>query len=151
PLQSYQSLAEVPSMPVLFGRQHELAQVVAWLASERCQVVAVLGMGGVGKTTLAASVVQAVSNLFDIVIWRSLLNAPPIDETLRTLLQLLANHRAIDIPASLDEQLALLLSYLRQQRCLLILDNLESVLNQGQGATYRTGYDGYSQLVQRLA
>lgn len=151
PKPTYQPLAEVPSVPVLFGRQHELAQVVAWLASERCQVVGLLGIGGVGKTTLAASVVQVVAHQFDMVLWRSLLNAPPIDETLRILLQSLGNHRVIEIPASLDEQLSLLLSYLRQQRCLLVLDNLESVLNQGQSATYRTDYDGYSQLVQRLA
>jgi WD40 repeat protein/DNA-binding SARP family transcriptional activator len=156
---TYQILSEAPNVSMLFGRQNELAQLVAWLAYERCQVVAILGMGGVGKSTLAASVVQAVSSHFDLVIWRSLVNAPPLDEMLRALLQILAGHRTIEIPTSLDEQMALLLSFLRQQRCLLVLDNLESVLSEGAATTYRTASstssrpsdDGYRHLVQRLA
>lgn len=148
---TYQRLSEAPTVPLLFGRQYELAQLSAWLAHERCQVVTVLGIGGVGKTTLAASAVQAVAGHFDTVIWRSLLNAPPLDETLRACLQSLSGPSATDLPASLDEQLALLLDYLRQRRCLLVLDNLESVLRSGQPTDYRSGYEGYSQLLQRLA
>lgn len=148
---TYPKLSDAPAAPMMFGRQNELAQLVAWLAHERCQVVAVLGIGGVGKTTLAARAVQAVISHFDTVIWRSLLNAPPIDETLRACLQLLAGPSLGEVPASLDGQLTLLLDYLRQRRCLLVLDNLESVLNTGQATLTNLGYEGYSQLIQRLA
>lgn len=151
PASQEQKLSEAPIVPQLFGRQHELAQLVAWLAHERCQVVTVVGIGGVGKTALAASAAQAVNGHFDTVIWRSLLNAPPVDETVRACLQTLARRQATDLPASVDEQLALLLDHLRQQRCLLVLDNLESILHAGQAAGYRSGYEGYSQLLQRLA
>jgi WD40 repeat protein/DNA-binding SARP family transcriptional activator len=151
PLPLEPKLSEAPIVPTVFGRQHELAQLVAWLAHERCQVVALFGIGGVGKTTLAARAVQAVASHFDTVIWRSLLNAPPIEETIRACLQRLAGPAAADLPASLEWQLTLLLDYLRRERCLLVLDNLESVLRAGQTTTYRTGYEGYEQLVQRLA
>lgn len=156
PPPTYQILGEVPNVPVLLGRQNEWAQLVAWIAYERCQVVTLWGMGGVGKTSLAASVAQAVAKEFDTVIWRSLHNAPPIEECLRACLQILARHDAVALPTSLDEQLTLLLSYLHQQRCLLILDNLESVLSEGPNSSYRTDtyrkdYEGYSQLIQRLA
>ncbi len=32
-----------------------------WLLYDRCRLIAVLGMGGVGKTSLAATIVKAVA------------------------------------------------------------------------------------------
>jgi hypothetical protein len=43
-----------------------------------------------GKTTLAALVTKAVAPRFAVVIWRSLLNAPPLAELLRGWLQTLS-------------------------------------------------------------
>ena len=93
---------------------------------------------------LAAAVVKTVAGHFDRVIWRSLLNAPPLDELLRPVLQALAGPPLTELPAGLDEQLALLLDGLRPHRCLLMLDNLESLLQgDGQGQM-RPGYEGYA-------
>jgi WD40 repeat protein/DNA-binding SARP family transcriptional activator len=141
---------EVPEVGLLYGRQAEAAQVEQWLLHDRCRLIAVLGMGGVGKTALAASVVQAVAAHFDIVIWHSLLNAPPLDEILRATLQVLSGYSSAEAPASVGEQLELLLEYLRRSRCLLILDNMESILQPGQAGTYQAGYAPYGQLIQRL-
>src|SRR5437764_1452174 len=82
----------------------------------RCRLIALMGMGGVGKTALAATAVQAVAAHFEIVIWRSLLNAPPLDEILSAALYVVSGHSLPDVPASLDERLALLLDYLRRRR-----------------------------------
>ena len=108
-------------------------------------------MGGVGKTALAATAVHAVAAHFEIVIWRSLLNAPPLDEILSAALQLVSGHSLPDVPASLDEQLALLLDYLQRRRCLLILDNMESILQPDQPGVARPGYEGYAQLLRAAA
>jgi len=57
-----------------------------------------------------------------------LLNAPPPSELLRNWLQILARQTLTTLPESFDEQLHLLLGYLRRERCLLVLDNVESIL-----------------------
>jgi DNA-binding SARP family transcriptional activator/predicted ATPase len=43
----------LPSAPPLVGREPELAQLTAQLADPACRLVAITGMGGMGKTSLA--------------------------------------------------------------------------------------------------
>ncbi|MEZ4713426.1 MAG: BTAD domain-containing putative transcriptional regulator [Caldilineaceae bacterium] len=159
---------EMPAADFFAGRTTEVAQLTAWLQptirahasvaaasdlGQAAQLVSILGMGGMGKTTLAAVVVKAVAPTFTVVIWRSLLNAPPLKELLRAWLQLLSRQTLAAPPASLDEQLHLLLTHLRQERCLLVLDNVESIFAtdmHGRAGVTRPGYEGYDQLLQRL-
>lgn len=86
---------------------------------------------------------------FTRILWRSLLNAPPLAEVLQEWFYVLSDQTAISLPASLDQQFAQLLDYLRYQRCLLVLDNLESILQGNErGGYYRPGYEGYGQLLR---
>lgn len=142
---------EAPDVPRLYGRQAELAQVERWLVMARCRVVALLGLGGVGKTTLAAAAVKAVASEFDCVLWRSLVNAPPLAELLADLLPRLAGEQLVELPIGVDGQLRLLLHYLRHGRCLLVLDNLESILHPTLSGQMRSGYEEYAQLLAQVA
>jgi predicted ATPase/WD40 repeat protein/DNA-binding SARP family transcriptional activator len=155
---------DMPAVDFFTGREAEVAQLTTWLTAPAqagsipAQLVLILGMGGIGKTTLAAAVVKAVAPTFAVVIWRSLLNAPPLSEVLRNWLQILSRQSLTAPPESLDEQLRLLLTYLRQERCLLVLDNVESIFvadaptgqRPGGAGAMRPGYEGYDQLLQRL-
>lgn len=141
----------VPDPGTLFGREAELAEVTTWLTHHHTRVVAVLGLGGVGKTTLAASAARAVTGQFDGVMWQSLLNAPPLSEVLQAWLQALSGQSLTSLPPTLEAQLALLLENLRRKRCLLVLDNMESILQPDQPGRVLPGYEGYDQLVQRVA
>ncbi len=43
------------------------------------------------------------------------------------------------------------MNYLRQKRCLMVLDNAESILQAGEKVGhYREGYEAYGQLLQRI-
>ena len=55
------------------------------------------------------------------------------------------------MPQSLQGRLSLLLECLHEQRVLLVLDNLEALLQEGDLAgRYRSGYAGYGQVLQRV-
>ncbi|MCB0222151.1 MAG: hypothetical protein KDI02_00530 [Anaerolineae bacterium] len=141
---------EIPRLGTFFGRHAELAQLRQWVVGDDCRLVAIWGMGGLGKTALAAHTARSVAGQVEIVIWRSLLNAPTLDELLPSVLSTLAGEPLAEYPNTLNERLARLLLYLRQKRCLLVLDNLEAVLQSKQVGQYRPGYEDYGQLIQHL-
>jgi WD40 repeat protein/DNA-binding SARP family transcriptional activator len=144
-------LAELPAAGQIFGRHDELHTLRRWLIEERCRVVTILGIGGIGKTTLTARLVESLSERFERVVWRSLLNAPPPDEVLRGCAAAISG-REDDPTAGLDERLDALIGLLRERRCLVVLDNSESILQTGgRAGTYRAGYEGYGQLLRRVA
>ena len=78
------------AVPTFYGRKEELAALSRWVLEERCRVVSVLGMGGIGKSTLAVSLMHQVAPHFEVVIWRSLRDAPSCEALLEDCLQMLA-------------------------------------------------------------
>jgi WD40 repeat protein/DNA-binding SARP family transcriptional activator len=146
-----QDWGEAPAPTYFYGREQEFATIQSWLQSGEPALVVVLGLGGMGKTSLVAKAARTLAEHFDFVFWRSLVNAPPFADLLRQTLQCLSRQQLAHLPQGLTDQLTLLFAHLRQHRCLLILDNMESILEAGQPGHYRPGYEGYGQLIARLA
>jgi WD40 repeat protein len=142
---------EAADVPLFFGRTKELDTLKHWITVDGCRLVAILGMGGMGKTALAVKLAEAVQAEFDYVIWRSLREAPQIEKTLTDLIKFLSDQQATDLPDTVGEAVTRLMHYLQQSRCLLVLDNVESILQSGtQAGKYREGYESYETLIQRV-
>jgi transcriptional regulator with XRE-family HTH domain len=143
---------EAMAVPSFYDREGEVATLTAWVVQERCRVVSVLGLGGIGKSALAVSLMHQVAPHFEVVIWRSLRDAPACDALLEDYLQVLAPQPLADVPVGLEERQGLLLEYLRDERVLLVLDNLEALLEEGESTgRVRTDYEGYARLLRRVA
>ncbi|MBE9069533.1 NACHT domain-containing protein [Leptolyngbya cf. ectocarpi LEGE 11479] len=138
---------EAPDVTLFYGRHDELSELNHWLVEERCRLVAVLGLGGIGKTTLAARFLETLeaSGSFTHVIWRSLRNAPPLDELLGELVAFVSDQQ------DTQPNLRRLLYWLGQSRCLLVLDNMETILHGGeQAGLFCPGYEDYGDLLRLL-
>lgn len=134
-----------------YGRINELDTLNQWILQDGDRLVALLGMGGMGKTALSVKLTEQIQGEFQWIIWRSLWNAPPLDELLVDLLQFLSNHQVIDLPTTCEGKVALLISQLKQQRCLVVLDNFEAVLDSGtHTGRYKSGYESYGSLLSQV-
>jgi hypothetical protein len=67
---------EALDVPSFYGRKPELATLTQWIVQERCRVVSVLGIGGIGKSALVARAMRQVAQHFQVVLFRSLRDAP---------------------------------------------------------------------------
>ena len=142
---------EATDVSRFYGRSIELHTLNQWVLHDGYRLVALLGMGGMGKTALSVKLTEQVEGEFQRVIWRSLRNALPIDEILTDLLQFLSNQQVIDLPPTSEGKVSLLVSYLQQNRCLVVLDNFEAVLESGtQAGGYKAGYEGYGNLLNQV-
>ncbi|WP_373542415.1 NB-ARC domain-containing protein [Chamaesiphon sp.] len=136
--------------PQFYGRTEEIATLTDWCLYERCRVICLIGMGGVGKTTLVWEIARQLESYFDLTIWRSLLNLPPLTEFCTEQIQCLSP-QPVALPRSAEGQIDLLIAGLKLNRCLLIIDNVESILaGQVQSGQYLPGYEGYDRLLRSL-
>ena len=155
---NHQDWGEEIDVSVFFGRSPEIATLKQYILQDRCRLVALLGMGGIGKTSLAIKTARLIDRQFEFIIWRSLRNTPSVEKILEDLIQFFSQQQQQDLPNSLDQKISLLLQHLRSSRCLLILDNLESILQSGNKQTfsslkvkYRSDCENYSYLFRAIA
>jgi WD40 repeat protein len=134
------------------GREVEVAELSQWIVQERCRLIALLGMGGIGKSMLASLLGSRLAPQFEAVLWRSLRDAPSCEELVADCLTFFSETPPISFPASLEQRINQLVARLQTSRCLLVLDNLETLLVSGDPeGNYLPGYQGYGRFIQRLA
>ena len=143
---------EAPTVVNFYGREPELATLTRWVVEEGCRKVSVLGMGGIGKSALAVRAMQQMAGHFEVVLFRSLRDAPSCGALLESCLSVLAPESLALETESQEYRLSLLLGELRRRRVLLVLDNLEVVLEAGAAlGRLRPGFEAYGRLLRQVA
>src|SRR5690348_3325631 len=82
-----------PNVQMFYGREEELKILEQWIIQDKCQLVCLLGMGGIGKTMLAAKSLEMLQSSFDYIFWRSLKPFPTVESLLKELLSFFAVQR----------------------------------------------------------
>jgi len=144
-------MGEATDVSKFYGRNQELETLREWIVGDRCRVVTILGMGGMGKTTLSVKIAEQLQSEFDYVIWRSLRHAPAFSDKMGECFKILSQQQITALPANYHEQITCLIEYFRKSRCLLILDNFNTLLEHGQGTgNYLDSYEAYGELLWRV-
>jgi WD40 repeat protein len=165
PIQRSIDWGEALDVSRFYGRVEEVEQLTRWITDDRCRLIEIVGMGGIGKSILAAKVAQLVTdgktdeahrttppsasksaaNIFQFVIWRSLRNAPPLETLLAELVPFLSHQH--DIQPKPER----LLHWLQAHRCLVVLDNQDTLLQVGDRAgRYQPEFANYGDLFRML-
>ncbi len=157
---------EAPESGVFYGRTEELATLQQWIVQDKCRLVTLLGMGGMGKTALAVKLVESIQDQFEYFIWRSLRYTPSVEDILAELINFVCGHPPLPrggeegvLPASFNSRLSQLIDCLRKHRCLVVVDNFEAILGDSESnsatlrhhcGTYLDGFLLYGELLKRV-
>ncbi len=137
------------AVPAFYGRERELDLLAGWVMEERCRVVCVLGMGGIGKSALAASLMHRLAERFEVVIWRSLQDRSMFEELLDGCLPVLVPQPANGKHSSLEQRQGDPLEQMRKTRVFMVLDGVEAILMEGEGAgRVRPGFEGFGSFLR---
>ena len=153
PTQSHLDLSDAPKIFTFYDRTTSLTTLKQWILQENTRLVAIHGIIGIGKTALAAQLVEQIKHEFDFVIWRSLATSPPLSILQTSIIQCFSRGGA-PVPAPENGTTTggfPLLNYLQKYRCLLILDDVQMVNSSGQLAgNYQLGYEDYGTLFRQV-
>jgi DNA-binding XRE family transcriptional regulator len=97
------------------GREVEVAELSQWIVQERCRLVSVLGMGGIGKSMLASHLGLRLVPHFKAVLWRSVRDAPSCEELVADCITFFSETPPAAFPTLLEQRITQLVARLQVQ------------------------------------
>ena len=146
-----QDWGDVPDVFTFYGRIQELNILNQWIVADRCRLVTLWGLGGIGKTALAVQVAKALASEFEYVIWRSLQALPLLNQVLEDIIKCLSSSSTANTRINTDDSRSTFIRELRAKRCLVVLDGWETILQSGVlTGNYKDGYQNYGELLRSV-
>ncbi len=146
----HQDLSEMPELGNFFDRTSSLQTLTTWILQQNCHLIALTGISGIGKTSLAVQLVQQIKEEFEYVIWCSIDASHTVDEFEHKLIQFFSESEKLDSPATNQKRLPLI-KYLQKYRCLIILDDVHNLFSSGELAgKYKPECEEYRSLFKQI-
>ncbi|VXD12677.1 AAA family ATPase [Planktothrix paucivesiculata] len=149
PKQLHIDLGDAPEIFSFYDRTPQLSTLENWITKDRTRLIALLGISGIGKTTLALHLIDQIKTQFDYIIYRSLRFSPTLEQYLSKILKIFSE--SSEIPQNIETKISQTLDYLRKYRCLIILDDVQALFSSGQLAgQYKSGYEDYQLFFKQI-
>ncbi|MEL6161754.1 MAG: AAA family ATPase [Cyanobacteria bacterium J06627_32] len=133
-----------PTLSLFQGRRDELKFLKRWVlkATNSYKLLAICGIGGIGKTSLAAKLAESADGYFHQIVWIPAKSTQAPAEFVRRLIDILQPEQNAHLSSAADlithadqytseksfqQLIQQLLSRLSRQRCLIIIDGFETV------------------------
>jgi len=149
---TFQDLSIAPKInPAYFyGRTQELEILSEYIFHQKTRLMSVLGLSGIGKTTLVKRFIDLNLQKFDVVIWRNLKLVKSLNFLMTDLLKKISLENQ-NILIS-DEQFTQFLDLLSRQKCLIVLDDVQNIFISGKFAgQYQNQHTEYQNLFRAIA
>ena len=138
----YCDLKQSPKINNCYGRDKEIFTLNQWLANPNTRMISVLGIAGIGKSTLVRYFLEINTQSFDIIIWKNLKLYLNLQSTIRDILNQVKPNIIKQNSYKIDNTFKQLLELINHKRCLIILDNLEEIFIPEQFAGhYQAEFD----------
>ena len=138
---------EVVNISIFCSCYRKLTTFKQWTILNHCSLIATAVMKDTRESTRLVKLSQ--QGKFEYLIWQSLLDAPSVSKTLADIIKVL-KRQEINLPNTTASQLALLVKHCQQHCCLVVLNDFETILENGNLDTYRPGYEGYGELLRQM-
>ena len=142
-----------PDISFFVGRRKEIEYLKTSLSEQRFRLISILGVGGIGKTFLATQLVYEVADDYEFVFWLSLREAPSANYVLSSIIKFVSENKKVEFSENTKDQIKILINeFFSKFRCLVVLDNVESILEPKTiSGKFCQGYEDYEDLICKVA
>ncbi|MEG4331545.1 NB-ARC domain-containing protein [Microcoleus sp. AT8-B1] len=146
----HQDLSEMPELADFYHRTLELDTLTTWILQQRSRLIALTGISGIGKTSLAVQLVQQIKDEFEYAVWYTFDEFPSIDKFQSNLIQLFSQSEKLNSSATNPKRLPLI-KYLQNHHCLIVLDDIHNLFCSGELAgKYKPECEEYRSLFKQI-
>ena len=133
-------LTLAPQIINFYNRETELENLSSWILDQNTRLISVLGLNGIGKTTLVKKTVDLNLEQFEIIIWKNL----KFPKSLESILDEILTSCHEELQANISKKLEKISIILTKKKTLIILDDVQNIFIPGELAgQYQTQYQDY--------
>ncbi len=145
---SHLDLKDAPEVSDFYGRKVELSLLQQKILQEKCNLINLLGIRGIGKTALALKLVDNIKENFEFVIYKSLKSLPSLTQLITETIY--PNDQVIQNNSS--HQLSQFKKAIEKHSYLIIIDDVNCIFSKHQvSGKYQQGYEEYGNLFKLLS